>query len=71
MRLTVAGVVLGLALTVPVAQALRSQLVGIGPTDTVSFAGSAVLLLSVGLTACLVPARRAARLDPVRALRAE
>jgi len=69
MKLTAIGLVVGLALAAAAAQALRSQLMGVAPTDLASFAGTAVLLLAVALIACALPALRAARLDPVRALR--
>lgn len=69
--LTVTGLVIGVGLAVAAAQALRSQLIGIAPSDPVSFAGPALLLLLVALLACAVPAFRATRLDPVRALRVE
>ena len=69
MKLTIIGLAAGLALSVAAAQALRSQLIGVGPTDIISFAGTSTVLLVVALLACAIPARRAARLDPVRALR--
>ena len=71
MILTIIGLVIGGALAAAAAQALRSQLMGVAPTDALSFAAPAVLLLAVSLLACLIPARRATRLDPVRALRLE
>jgi predicted permease len=69
MTLTAIGLLLGGALAAAAAQALRSQLMGVAPTDVPSFAGTAALLALVALLACAVPALRAARLDPVRALR--
>jgi macrolide transport system ATP-binding/permease protein len=69
LKLTAIGLVIGLAFAAAAAQALRSQLMGVAPTDLASFAGTAILLLAVALIACALPALRAARLDPVRALR--
>jgi predicted permease len=68
-------IVLGLAIGVPAAIAssrlLEGLLFGVAPLDPISFAAVTVLLVSVGLVACLVPAWRALRLDPVAALRAD
>ena len=67
----VAGLVLGTALAIPVARMLRGVLLGVGPGDPISFAAAAASLLLVAVAANLVPARRAARIDPLEALRAD
>jgi ABC-type antimicrobial peptide transport system permease subunit len=69
--LTLAGIGLGagLLLAVGAGQLLARQLVGVSPIDTVSFAGTAVALLVVAGFASAIPARRAATLDPLVALR--
>ncbi|HEX6942670.1 MAG TPA: ABC transporter permease [Gemmatimonadaceae bacterium] len=65
------GLVLGLGLAAGVAQLLTILLFDVQPRDPVIF-GSVVLVLAVtGMAACLVPARRATRVDPLTALRAE
>ena len=67
--LTAAGLAIGLALAAAAAQAVKSQLLGLDAIDPVSFGGTTLALLLVALAACALPARRAARLDPLTALR--
>jgi ABC-type antimicrobial peptide transport system permease subunit len=69
--LTMVGSVIGLGIAAGVAQLLTGLLYGISPTDPISFAGSALLLATVALIASVLPARRAASVNPVEALRAE
>ena len=67
----VAGVAIGLAAAAAVTRAMTSLLFETAPLDPVIFAGVAGLLLAAALVACVVPARRATRVDPAIALRAE
>ena len=67
--LTVVGVALGLVTALGLTGYLESLMVGISPTDPVTFGGIGLLFLAVAALACWLPARRAARLDPVSALR--
>jgi predicted permease len=69
--LTTAGLAIGFALSVALATALRSVLFGVTPTDAPTYAGVFALLACVSVFASYVPARRAARVDPVQALRQE
>jgi putative ABC transport system permease protein len=62
------GASLGLALGLLVAQAMRPLLYGIAPTDALTFAAAPLILLVVGVLACLGPARRASRIDPLTAM---
>jgi putative ABC transport system permease protein len=66
-----AGVALGLAAGIPVARLMASLPIGISPTDPAVFFTVASVLASVGIFACWLPARRAAALDPVKAIRYE
>ncbi len=66
-----AGLAAGLGVAAVVTRALSSVLFGITPLDRVAFAVSAILLLVVAAAACLIPARRAAAIDPAVALRVE
>jgi ABC-type antimicrobial peptide transport system permease subunit len=68
MSLTVIGIVLGLLGAVAFTRLLASLLFGVGATDPATFLWIAVLLASVSFFACYIPARRAARLDPIKAL---
>src|SRR6187401_1198295 len=70
-RLIGAGVVAGLLLSVGVGLGLERLLIGIKPMDPVTYAGVIVALAIVAATACLLPARRAASVDPVTTLREE
>jgi predicted permease len=71
MRLVVVGGVVGVVLAAAVTWAIQGFLYGIGSTDVVTFALIPLILSGVALVAALVPARRAATVDPVRALRSE
>ncbi|HZS06445.1 MAG TPA: ABC transporter permease, partial [Blastocatellia bacterium] len=71
MRMVLIGVALGLAVAFALTRVLASLLLGVGTTDSVTFVGVAVLLVAVALLACYLPARRAARVDPLMALRDE
>jgi predicted permease len=70
MTLTAIGLALGLIGAWGVSRVLTSLLYGVSATDPVTFAATAVLLAGVALLATWIPARRAARVDPVEALRA-
>ena len=71
LRLTAVGVVLGIAGSFAVGRWLKSLLFGVGSWDFTTLLATAGLLLAVAALACLVPARRAMRVDPMVALRAE
>jgi predicted lysophospholipase L1 biosynthesis ABC-type transport system permease subunit len=71
MGLAAIGVVLGVGATLALAQLLRSLLFAVRPVDAISVAAAVALLAVAALLACLGPARRAARIDPIAALRAE
>jgi predicted permease len=70
-RLIGAGLVVGLVLSVGVGMGLESLLIGIEPTDPITYAGVIGVLTLVAAAACLIPARRAASLDPATTLREE
>jgi ABC-type antimicrobial peptide transport system permease subunit len=70
-RITSLGIAIGIALALVVLKAMTGFLYGIESTDPATFASLSVLLLAVAMLACYVPARRAARVDPIVAMRAE
>ena len=63
------GIVLGLAASLALSKLLSSMLYGVSPTDPVAFGATVMLLLAVAGVAGYLPARRAARVDPIAALR--
>jgi putative ABC transport system permease protein len=70
-RLGLTGVVIGIAGGLLLTRFLQSMLFGVGVHDPIAFAGTAALLLVTTIAACVVPALRAARIDPAIALRQE
>jgi hypothetical protein len=69
--LAAVGLGVGMTVLVPLAWLARSQLFGIGPADPLALGASSAAILSAALVASLVPASRATRIDPMRALRDE
>jgi predicted permease len=71
LRIVAAGVIVGLAGAAGVTRVLQRFLFGVTPTDPIAFTIVTLLLVMVGLIAAWLPARRATRIDPCAALRAE
>jgi putative ABC transport system permease protein len=71
LRLALAGIAVGSLLAYAVAQSLRGMLFAVGPLDPVVFASAPLALFVTAAAACIVPALRAARVDPMIALRAD
>jgi predicted permease len=69
--LALAGLTVGLAASLVLTRFLRSMFVGVGPNDVLTLATAAILLCAVALAACYFPARRAASIEPMQALRTE
>ena len=72
LRLVLAGVAVGLVVSLLLGRAVEGQLwPGVKPYDPATLASTVLLLLATGVMACWIPARRAARVDPMVALRYE
>ncbi|HXJ91903.1 MAG TPA: ABC transporter permease [Terriglobia bacterium] len=71
LAVTIAGVIVGLPLAIAGARVLRSTLFGLGPGDPLSFVAALLGMTVVAMIASLIPARRAASVDPMQALRTE
>jgi putative ABC transport system permease protein len=71
LRLTLVGIAIGLAVASVATRAMETMLFGVSRLDPVTYIGVVVVLVGASLIACAIPAWRAARVDPVRALRAD
>jgi ABC-type antimicrobial peptide transport system permease subunit len=71
LKVALAGVALGSIASLGVARLMATFLFGTSPTDPVTFAGTAVVLTIVAMIAGYIPARRASRVEPMAALRAD
>jgi len=69
--LTLIGSAIGLIVAAAISRVLAGFLFGIAPLDPVTFTGTTVLFVAIGLAACCVPVRRATHIDPTQALRYE
>jgi putative ABC transport system permease protein len=70
-RLAAAGIGIGIIVALALAAGLKTYLYGIGPADPLTLAAMAFVVLAITLLTCWIPARRAARVDPLQALRCE
>lgn len=71
LKLALLGVAIGLAAALAVARLMSSVLPGVQPSDPVAYAGVILVVTAIALAATYLPARRAARVDPIEALRHE
>jgi len=69
LRLTIVGIVIGGAAALLLTRLMGNLLYKVSPRDPIAFGSALVVLIAVALLACFLPARRATRIDPVRALR--
>jgi predicted permease len=71
MKLSALGLAVGLVAAFALTRSMTTMLVGVQPTDLPTYAAIIVLFIAIALVACSLPARRAARLDPLNALRSD
>jgi ABC-type antimicrobial peptide transport system permease subunit len=71
MRLAFGGAVIGLAVALILARAMSSMLYNVSPTDPFTFVSVVTMVVAIALLACYLPARRAAKANPMVALRAD
>lgn len=71
LRMTLSGIVVGLVAAFAVTRVMASLLFGVRPTDLATFMTAVALLFVIAVLACFIPARRAANVDPMEALRYE
>jgi ABC-type antimicrobial peptide transport system permease subunit len=69
--LALAGIAFGSSMALGLTRFMRTLLFGVSPTDVETFLSVGTILIVIALAACLIPALRAASIDPIRALRAE
>ena len=71
LRMTLSGIVVGLVAAFEITRVMASLLFGVRPTDLATFTAAVVLLFVITFLACFIPGRRAAKVDPMVALRYE
>jgi ABC-type antimicrobial peptide transport system permease subunit len=71
MTMPAVGSSIGVMCALPISRVMASPLFGVKATDPLTFVAVAATLGSVALIACYIPARRATRIDPLKALRAD
>ena len=70
-RLAVGGAAIGLVVALTLARVLRSMIYDVRPADPMTFVSVVTMVIGIALLACYLPARRAAKANPMEALRAD
>ena len=71
LKFTLSGILIGIVIGLALTRFMSSLLFGVSAADPLTYVTASVLLLVVAVAACLIPAKRAARVDPIVALRDE